>query len=148
MPAPTIRPVAQGDLAGWSVLWDGYNRIYDRRLEAAVIDTTWQRFFDPREPLHALVAEGEDGLLGLVHYLFHRSTTMLGPICYLENLFIAEAARRQGIARGLIEAVNDAARAVGADRVYWQVHETNHAAMRLYDQLAWRSGFLVYRQNI
>lgn len=143
-----IRPVAEDDRAGWSVLWEGYNDIYDRRLDAAVIAATWQRFFDPMEPVHALVAEEDGRLLGLVHYLYHRSTTMLGPTCYLENLFIAEGARRQGIARGLIEAVYDASRAAGAERVYWQVHEANHGAMRLYDQMAWRSGFLIYRQDI
>ena len=31
-------------------------------------------------------------------------------------------------------------------RVYWQTHETNTVAMRLYDQLAEKSGFLVYRK--
>jgi hypothetical protein len=30
--------------------------------------------------------------------------------------------------------------------VYWQTHETNHAAQQLYDKVAERSGFVVYRQ--
>ncbi|PJC95302.1 GNAT family N-acetyltransferase, partial [Janthinobacterium sp. BJB1] len=31
-------------------------------------------------------------------------------------------------------------------RVYWQTHETNTTAMRLYDTIAQKSGFLVYRK--
>jgi len=42
--------------------------------------------------------------------------------------------------------VYDAARAAGASRVYWQTHETNATAMRLYEQVAERSGFVVYRK--
>ena len=38
--------------------------------------------------------------------------------------------------------------AAGAPRVYWQTHETNRTAMALYDRVAERSGFLVYRKNL
>ncbi len=34
-------------------------------------------------------------LLGLTHYLFHRSTTMIEPNCYLQDLFTARARARQ-----------------------------------------------------
>ena len=44
-------------------------------------------------------------LLGLVHYLFHRSTTRIEPTCYLQDLFTAPTARGRGVARALIEAV-------------------------------------------
>ena len=40
------------------------------------------------------------------------------------------------------------ARAAGAQRVYWQTHETNLTAMRLYDEVAERSGFVVYRKRL
>ncbi|MEK9723312.1 MAG: hypothetical protein VW405_07485 [Rhodospirillaceae bacterium] len=35
-----------------------------------------------------------------------------------------------------------------APRVYWQTHETNSAAMKLYEKVADRSGFIVYRKNL
>ena len=98
--------------------------------------------------MHALVAERDGELLGLAHYLFHRSTIMIAPTCYLQDLFTAESARGQGIGRALIEAVYERARAAGASRVYWQTHETNRTAMALYDRVAERSGFLVYRKNL
>ena len=133
-------------------LWDGYNKFYGRtgptRLKDEITRTTWSRFFDANEPVHALVAEKDGQLLGIVHYLFHRSTTMIEPICYLQDLFTAEASRGMGIGRALIQAVYEKAKAAGSSRVYWQTHETNLTAMKLYDKLAERSGFLVYRKPL
>jgi GNAT superfamily N-acetyltransferase len=137
--------VEPGDRAAWEPLWEGYNRFYGRRLPAEITTVTWARFFDPREPVHALVAEGEGRLLGIAHYLFHRSTIHVGPTCYLQDLFTDESARGRGIGRALIAAVSDGAREGGAARLYWQTHETNVQAMRLYDAVAQRSGFVVYR---
>ncbi|EJL38420.1 acetyltransferase [Caulobacter sp. AP07] len=145
-----IRPIAQADHDRWLPLWDGYNAFYgragDTALDPAITAMTWSRFFDAYEPVHALVAERGGRLLGLTHYLFHRSTTAIAPICYLQDLFTTAEARGHGVGRALIEGVYDAVRAAGASRVYWQTHETNATAMRLYDQVAEKSGFLVYRK--
>ena len=146
-----IRDLTPADRPQWEALWAGYNTFYGRHGDTAIpadlVETTWTRFFDPAEPMHALVAERAGTLVGLTHYLFHRSTIQLQPTCYLQDLFTAQSERGTGIGRRLIEAVYDRARAVGSPRVYWQTHETNATAMRLYDQVAERSGFLVYRKN-
>ena len=144
----TVRPVAPTDLALWEALWEGYNTFYERTVPPEITRVTWSRFFDAYEPVHALVAEKDGRLLGLVHYLFHRSTTLIGPTCYLQDLFTTEAARGQGVGRGLIESVYERARTAGSLRVYWQTHETNATAMALYDKVAERSGFLVYRKRL
>jgi GNAT superfamily N-acetyltransferase len=94
------------------------------------------------------VAELDDSLIGLTHYLFHRSTTLIAPICYLQDLYTAPERRRTGVGRALIEAVYECARDAGSPRVYWQTHETNLVAQRLYEQVAERSGFIVYRKNL
>ena len=145
-----IRPAVPEDFAAWKPLWDGYNAFYGRQGPTALADEitrmTWSRFFDIYEPVHALVAEDSGKVIGLVHYLFHRSTIQIAPTCYLQDLFTSEAARGKGVGRSLIEAVYDRARAAGAGRVYWQTHETNSLAMQLYDKVAEKSGFLVYRK--
>ena len=153
MPMPAellIRPIRQDDFAAWKPLWDGYNAFYGRAGETALPDfvtqTTWERFFDEREPVYAMVAERDGALLGIVHFLFHRSTTQVQMSCYLQDLFTAEAARGQGVGRALIEAVYKRAAEAGSPRVYWQTHETNTIAMKLYDAVAERSGFVVYRK--
>jgi GNAT superfamily N-acetyltransferase len=143
-----VRRLARADRDQWEVLWRGYNRFYERRIPRPTTETTWSRFFRAREDVHALVAEREGRILGIVHYLFHRSTSLVGPTCYLQDLFTAPEARGTGVGRTLIEAVYARARRAGARRVYWHTHETNATAIRLYDKVAERSGFIVYRKDL
>jgi GNAT superfamily N-acetyltransferase len=147
-----IRAIAESDYERWLPLWHGYNAFYRRlgptALPEQITQATWRRFFDPAEPMHALVAELQGSLIGLVHYLFHRSTTLLGPICYLQDLFTSANSRGQGVGRALIEAVYRRAHEAGATRVYWQTHESNLVAQQLYNKLAERSGFIVYRKDV
>ena len=147
-----IRAVTRGDYDQWLPLWDGYNAFYGRSgptaLAPEITTMTWQRFFDAYEPVHALVAEQGGRLVGLTHYLFHRSTTAIAPLCYLQDLFTSEAARGKGVGRALINGVYDAARRAGSPRVYWQTHETNLVAQELYNRVAERSGFIVYRKAL
>ena len=151
MSAPLqIRAVTRDDFDAWLPLWDAYNAFYGRSGETAlpreITHITWNRFFDGYEPMHAFVAQREGQLLGIVHFLYHRHTTLAGPICYLQDLYTLDSARGQGVGRALIEAVYARAKADGAERVYWQTHETNHTEMRLYDKVADKSGFVVYRK--
>jgi GNAT superfamily N-acetyltransferase len=62
------------------------------------------------------------------------------------DAFVAERARGSGIGAALIAEVYRYAEQSGTKRVYWQTHETNATAMKLYDKVAERSGFLVYRK--
>jgi GNAT superfamily N-acetyltransferase len=148
----SIRPVARTDFDQWLPLWDGYNAFYGRSGSTAlprhITDMTWSRFFDAYEPVHALVAESDGRLLGLTHYLFHRSTIAIEPNCYLQDLFTNEQARGKGVGSALIKEVYARARLAGSKRVYWLTHETNETAIRLYDKVAERSGFIVYRKSI
>jgi len=146
---PVIRKIAPEDKTQWMGLWEGYNAFYGRSgasaLPLEVSETTWSRFFDPREPVEALVASDGSELTGLAHYILHRSTTSIADTCYLQDLFTRPDRRGQGIARRLVEQVCAEARAAGAPRVYWQTHHTNAVARLLYDKMAEDSGFIVYR---
>ncbi len=142
-----IRPVEPADRPRWELLWKGYLTFYKVDLPPDVTETTWRRFFDGLEPVRALVAEDDEALIGLVHYLFHRSTWMIGPTCYLQDLFTTESARGKGVGGALIEAVYRSAAQAGAGRVYWNTHETNATARALYDKVATRSGFIQYRKD-
>src|SRR6059058_2191889 len=116
----TIRVVSRKDHDQWLPLWDGYNVFYGRSgstaLSPEVTATTWARFFDAYEPVHALVADSGGQLLGLTHYLFHRSTTMIEPNCYLQDLFTDAAARVKGVGRALINGVYERAKLAGSSR--------------------------------
>ncbi|VIO80322.1 hypothetical protein CI1B_83750 [Bradyrhizobium ivorense] len=146
----TIRFVTRDDYAQWLPLWEGYNAFYGRSgptaLAPEITAMTWTRFFDAYEPMHALVADRGGTLLGLTHYLFHRSTISIAPNCYLQDVFTSEAARGKGVGRALINGVYTQAKLAGLSRVYWQTHETNHTAMQLYDKIAEKPGFVIYRK--
>jgi len=117
-------------------------------LPNEIANTTWGRLLAESEPVHALVAEIDDALVGVAHYIFHRSTIRLGNTCYLQGLYTAPEARGVGVGRALIEGVYRAARAAGAPQVYWHTQESNAGARALYDKLALDSGFVVYRKAL
>lgn len=148
----TIRNVSRGDRPEWQVLWDGYNKFYGRTgptaLDPAITALTWERFFDPLEPVHCFVATEEGRVVGLAHYLYHRSTTRKTDVCYLQDLFTDEAMRGQGIGRRLIQAVAEAARNSGSTRLYWHTMVDNDTARALYDRVAEHAGFIVYTKEL
>jgi GNAT superfamily N-acetyltransferase len=147
-----IRAIAVSDYAQWRPLWDGYNAFYGRAGETALPEAitacTWERFFDPAEPVFALVAELDGEVVGLAHYLFHRSTTRIEPVCYLQDLFTRTDLRGRGVGRRLIEAVYTQASEAGARRVYWQTQVGNAAGRALYDKVARHLGFIVYTHEM
>jgi len=151
-PALSIRPVARSDYEQWRPLWDGYNDFYgrdrDTALPEAITQATWERFHNPAEPVHALIALEGSAVVGLAHYLFHRSTTCLHDVCYLQDLFTAPSHRGRRIGQQLIEAVYASARDTGCTRVYWQTQATNAAGRALYEKVARHAGFIVYSREL
>lgn len=147
-----VRQVERQDYAQWRPLWDGYNAFYGREgataLPETITEATWGRFFKADEPVRCLVAEEDGALVGLTHYIFHRSTTRLDDICYLQDLYTQPRLRGRGIGRRLITAVYAAARARACSRVYWQTQTGNAAGRLLYDKVAAHLGFIVYSHEI
>jgi GNAT superfamily N-acetyltransferase len=148
MPEVIVRPLRAADWEQWLALWRSYHVFYRNDPSDEVTRTTWARFFDESEPVHARVAEREGRLIGTVHYLYHCSTWMIAPVCYLQDLFTLPEARGRGVGRALIEAVYAEAGKEGSRRVYWMTHESNAQARILYDKIAERSGFLQYRKAL
>lgn len=147
-----IRPIKESDFSSWKPIWDGYNAFYGRANETAldpeITKATWQRFFDSNEPVFGLVAESEGKIVGITHYLYHRSTTRLGLVCYLQDLFTEPALRGKGVGRALIYGVYEQAKLAKLSRVYWTTHATNSAGRLLYDKVAKHAGFLIYGQEM
>lgn len=141
-----IRLAQATDFDQWLPLWKGYQAFYKTTILDTVTQQTWQRFLDPAEPMHCAVAERDGVLVGLVHYIEHRSCWTTGDYVYLQDLFASPEVRGQGVGRALIEHVYAQAAALGASRVWWLTHETNQQAMQLYDRIADKSGFVQYRK--
>lgn len=146
MPA-IIRPLRASDQVQWRELWAGYLDFYQTSVSPAVEASTFARLLgsDPRD-FSALVAERDGQLVGLAHYLFHRHCWRIEDVCYLQDLFVAPAARGTGLGRALIEAVYAAADAQGAPAVYWLTQDFNRDARQLYDRVAQVSPFIRYNR--
>ncbi len=150
MSAATVRPLAPGDRDEWADLWRAYLRFYETELPDAQYDVTWSRLMTPDESPHGLCAVAPDGgggaLIGITHYIFHRSCWTETESCYLQDLFVSEAARGTGAGRALIEGVYAAADAANAGQVYWLTQDFNETARRLYDRVAALTPFVKYRR--
>ena len=144
----TVRPASANDHAAWLPLWRGYQTFYQVDLPAATTQITWSRFLDPAEPMHLALAELEHRVVGMVHFLEHRSCWSPLNSLYLQDLFTAAEVRGRGVGRALIEYVYAQAPRLGAGKVHWLTHETNTQAMILYDQVAEKPGFVQYRKNL
>ena len=145
MNAVTIESAEQKDYASWLPLWINYQTFYRTIISDEVTKLTWERFFTPSEPVYCAVAKYDGKIVGLVHYLFHRSTWAESNYCYLEDLFVSEDVRGQNIGKQLIEYVQQQAKKHHASRLYWHTHETNLRGQRLYDWVAKKSGMIEYR---
>ncbi len=143
-----IRSIGENEREAWNPLWAGYLAFYETALRPEISDLTWDRFHDPDEQIFALGGYVDGELMAIAHYLFHRSTWAPHRYCYLEDLFVAPAARGRGLGRALIEAVYEKARVANASRVYWLTQSNNTQARILYDKVADNLGFIQYRRVI
>jgi GNAT superfamily N-acetyltransferase len=143
-----IRPLAAADRAGWEPLWQGYLSFYKAVRPPELTALTFARLTGGAEPMGGFVADDGGQLVGMTHWIMHRSCWTEGDYCYLQDLFVDPARRGGGIGRLLIEAVYAKAAEHNCARVHWLTHETNTTAMRLYDQVAGRSGMVQYRKDL
>lgn len=142
-----VRPLEHRDRSAWESLFRDYIAFYRARVPDRVIDLTWQRIVADAPEICGLVAlDDADAPIGFALVIFHRSTWSESGYAYLEDLYVAPAARGQGAGQTLIEAVYREADARGATRTYWVTEEDNAVARRLYDRLANRVGFVQYRR--
>jgi GNAT superfamily N-acetyltransferase len=146
-----IRPLEPDDKNDWHALWLGYLEHYQTTLPQDVTEHLWQRVTaEHNEPEIFGIAAVDDEtgeLLGICHYFFHASTWSRADYCYLEDLFTSSASRGRGVGRALIAAVVAEATKRDSPKIYWQTHETNAVAQVLYNQVANRTGFMVYDIN-
>lgn len=144
---PALHPLAAADYDAWYPLWQGYLTFYKASVTDEVSRITFARLTGGAEPMGGFIARDPAGdAIGITHWIVHRSCWTIGDYCYLQDLFVAPGARKAGTGRALIEAVYAKAQSLGCSRVHWLTQDTNRTAMRLYDEMADRSGFIQYRK--
>jgi GNAT superfamily N-acetyltransferase len=141
-----IEPVTEGQFERLLPLIDAYQRFY----EAEEIDDDRNRAFFAR-----FIAPSDDGMLlgawrdeePLGYACLYWSFTSIVPAetVLMNDLYVTEPARGQGVGRALIEASAAAGRERGAQRLEWATAPSNETAQRLYDSTdAERSEWVEY----
>jgi len=130
-----IRPIKQQDKSRWLELFKAYIEFYKSKLSDAQYELTWQRINSDFN-MHGLLAEVDGHIVGLAHYIFRPDTWEIEDFCYLEDLYVDPKARKVGIGRALIKAVEEIAVAKGSKRLYWTTAPDNSVARSLYEKLA------------
>jgi GNAT superfamily N-acetyltransferase len=144
-----IRELRREDHDGWTELWSGYLRFYRTEIGEQVTAKTFERLCEKTDGMFALVAlDASEQLVGLAHSVVHPSTWSLTGYCYLEDLFVARAARGGGVAKELIDATAAAAHKRGVERLYWHTQQFNGAARSLYDTVGQLTSMVVYEREI
>ncbi|GLX89856.1 N-acetyltransferase [Pseudomonas fragi] len=143
-----IKPATDADHDVWMPLWQAYLTFYKTELPADVSQSTWQRFMDPAEPTHLALAWQDDEAVGMVQTVIHRSNWSIGNSCYLQDLYVSPHLRGTGVGRQLIEHVYAQARALECAKVHWLTQKTNATAIRLYERIADRPGFIQFRKAL
>lgn len=143
----TIRGIRSEDKAAWRALWNGYNQFFDCDVPEAITENTWRRLHDSDSTIDAIVAEVNGELAGFAMYVLHEGTWVKTPICYLEDLFVAERFRGHGVGRQLIQALKEEGNAQGWSRLYWHT-ATNNPARKLYDTFIAAGDYVRYRIDL
>ena len=84
-------------------------------------------------------AEDAGPATGVAQIRFRWSVWKTADDCWLEDLFVREAARRSGLGRALVEACLARARERGCRRIELDVNEENAPARALYEACGFRT---------
>jgi GNAT superfamily N-acetyltransferase len=143
-----LRDLVAADRGDFLALWAQYLAFYRVDLPEAVIQSTWARLMHADHPMTARIAVLDGTMVGFAIHMHHASTWVAGDDCYLEDLFVTDAARGHGIGRALIDDLIAMARTKGWHRVYWHTDEGNTRARAMYDQYTPSDGHIRYRLRL
>lgn len=128
-------------------LLGAYLEFYEVSADAAAITAFCRELL--AEPEHAgvqlLARDAGGAAIGLATIFWTWSTTRLGRLAVMNDLFVAPEARGTGVADALILACRDHAREHGCVALEWQTALDNHRAQAVYARVgAQPSRWLTY----
>jgi GNAT superfamily N-acetyltransferase len=144
-----IRPISSSDRVEWARLFADYGVFYETSFGETVLSGVWRWLMDETHEVSALVAADDDGaLVGFAHYRRLCDTFTAATSWNLDDLYVSPAARGEGVATALIEAVADAGSAGGGGTLRWITAASNETAQRVYDRVATRAAWVTYEREL
>lgn len=147
MNALSIRQAVLADLDQLALLFDQYRQFQGQPADLAAAHDFLCARFDHGESIIFLAHDGEQSL-GFAQLYPSFSSVSLRRVFILNDLFVAEAGRRQNVATRLLGAVEEYAWRLGAGRVTLNVARSNAPAQALYEVRGWQQDqhFFMYHR--
>lgn len=152
------RPAERSDRAAWEELFEGYCEFYERPSTPAGRDRVWSwieagtircLLAVPAAATSPIQASGPPGLpVGLAHLRPCPSPLRGAVTGYLDDLFVAPAARGGGAFEALVGGVRDLAAAEGWEIVRWITAADNPRAQAAYARVATRTDWITYQLDV
>lgn len=144
-----VRPLGDKDFFPWLGLFEGYSEFYESELTDEKALRVWSWIIDKNHDLDGAVAVDENGeLVGFVHFREFPRTLSADQALFLDDLYVVPSSRSDGIGRQLMAYVKDYAKAHNLHQVQWITAADNEAAQRLYDDIATRTEWVTYEQEV
>ncbi|HKO36884.1 MAG TPA: GNAT family N-acetyltransferase [Solirubrobacterales bacterium] len=145
-----IAPIAAEEFEQLLPLIGAYQRFYEaEQIDEERNRAFFRRFLAPSEDGLLIGARGDGRLTGYACLYWHFSSTEACESVLMNDLYVDEGVRGQGVGRALIEASVEVARERGVPFVEWSTAPDNRTAQRLYDSLgAERSEWFSYELRV
>ena len=131
-----IKKVRRADVSMVAILFDAYRVFYKQSSDLqAAFDFLEQRIDKNESTIFMAVLQGE--AVGLVQLYPIFSSVSIKPAWLLNDLYVAENARRQGVAEALLQQAKQFALETNAAYVMLQTSEDNYKAQSVYEKNGW-----------
>ncbi len=137
-----LRPLARKDRDAWAPLMQA-NCLH--QIDDDVLNQTWRRLTNPKESVFGIGAFNDTGeLQGFLHYVLHPTTGLKSHACYMQDLYVDESVRRQGIAKRLVWELHAIGKSEKWSWIYWFAENSNEATQNLYKNLGIKMDFSLH----
>jgi GNAT superfamily N-acetyltransferase len=145
-----VEPVTERQLEALLPMIAAYQRFYEvEDVDAERNRAFFARFLAPSEDGMLLGAWLGGDLAGYVCLYWHFTSLVPAETVLMNDLYVAEDHRGEGIGHALIEAAAEVARERGAHHLEWATAPDNRTARRLYDRTgAERSEWVEYELQL
>ncbi|MFK2931001.1 GNAT family N-acetyltransferase [Dyella agri] len=133
-----IRRATFHDLDMLVPLFDGYRQFYGKPSDPAGAREFLTARLRLNESMILLAHDGHGAALGFTQLYPLFSSVRMVRTWLLNDMFVAASARRQGVAKALLEAAATQARNLGAASLSLSTAHDNLAAQALYESMGWQ----------
>lgn len=142
-----ITQATLADLDALAELFDGYRVFYEQISDIEGATAFLRERFDNNESV-IFIAKNENGeALGFTQLYPTFSSVSMTRRWILNDLFVAENARKMGVANALMQTAEDFAKASGAKGLSLSTAKDNYQAQALYEQRGWVRAEKFYHYN-